>query len=539
MSDDSVDYSRYTEAELLEIASNIDPRRAGHNFLRLKSQLEARGYLVTVPDHGPVELALTANASRPLLNAPIRFGERIGLLAWMEPARNDFGFVGSGNIRVGQATVEVEGRRLMFLLGLPLVQNVTLDRERITNVETIANKVRLEYRETASGRSEALSFSVENEEVAAALAKLLPQSRASDFRPSLQAELHFDDDMLRRARSVPVTTALVLINVLVFLAMVASSAGSSTGQLQINWGSNFGPYTTDGEWWRVLTSLFVHFGIIHLAFNMWVLAGCGPLVERLYGSIRYLFVYLVAGTAGTLLSIWRHPSVNSAGASGAIFGVYGALLAAMLASGGHVPGSVVRPLRNSAIVFCVYALTAGLVSAGVDNAAHVGGLVSGFLVGLAIFDGTPQRKGRWWRTSRLVGGVIVGAALLGAGGVLAESQASALGSDRLFWRTQHWIARNERNADRAWTEIILAANEGKLDDPGIAEAIQSRVLPVWREADRRLAAVSLRPGSPAKPALAHVKQVVEARVSAYSQCAEAARKHDSSAFAGCLWQLPR
>jgi membrane associated rhomboid family serine protease len=70
--------------------------------------------------------------------------------------------------------------------------------------------------------------------------------------------------------------------------------------MQIAWGSNFGPYTTDGEWWRLFTSVFIHFGIAHLVFNMIALVMFGPLVERLYGSVHYLLIYLSAGIAGRL-----------------------------------------------------------------------------------------------------------------------------------------------------------------------------------------------------------------------------------------------
>ncbi len=92
------------------------------------------------------------------------------------------------------------------------------------------------------------------------------------------------------------------------------------------WGSNFESYTTDGEWWRLFTSLFIHFGIAHLASNMIALAVFGPLVERLYGSVNYFLIYLLAGSSERPS---RHrlasEDINTAGASGAIFGILGAL----------------------------------------------------------------------------------------------------------------------------------------------------------------------------------------------------------------------
>jgi rhomboid protease GluP len=107
--------------------------------------------------------------------------------------------------------------------------------------------------------------------------------------------------------------------------------------VQIAWGSNFGPYTTEGEWWRLFTSLFIHFGIAHLLLNMFALTAFGPLVERLFGSVNFLFVYLLAGIAGSLASIAWNPGINSAGASGAIFGILGALMAVQLRAGATIP----------------------------------------------------------------------------------------------------------------------------------------------------------------------------------------------------------
>ena len=97
--------------------------------------------------------------------------------------------------------------------------------------------------------------------------------------------------------------------------------------IHIRFGSNFGPLTWTGEEWRLLTSAFLHFGIIHIALNMYALYQGGALVERLFGSTRFALIYLLSALAGSVASGWWDPLRNSAGASGAIFGVYGALLA--------------------------------------------------------------------------------------------------------------------------------------------------------------------------------------------------------------------
>jgi rhomboid protease GluP len=107
------------------------------------------------------------------------------------------------------------------------------------------------------------------------------------------------------------------------------------------------------------------------------------LVERLFGSVNYICIYLISGVAASLASLSWHPELNSAGASGAILGVLGALLAAQLRGDKSFPDNIVRPLRNTTLVFLGWTLYAGFTSKGIDNAAHLGGATAGFLIGLA------------------------------------------------------------------------------------------------------------------------------------------------------------
>ena len=127
----------------------------------------------------------------------------------------------------------------------------------------------------------------------------------------------------------PVTAVLLAGNIAVFAVMLVHGAGlwHAPNDVQLAWGANFGPATRDGEWWRLGTAMFVHFGLLHLAVNLWALADCGRIVERLYGHARFLAVYAAGGIAGNLLSLLAHGDrAVSGGASGAIFSAYGALL---------------------------------------------------------------------------------------------------------------------------------------------------------------------------------------------------------------------
>jgi len=221
---------------------------------------------------------------------------------------------------------------------------------------------------------------------AAAIAARLPATRTSAFTATMTEASEFRERLTALTPHTFVTNILIAVNVAAFIASIALGAGlfAQHPEVLVRLGSNFTPMTRAGEWWRLLTNTFLHFGILHIAFNVWALALNGPLAERLYGSTRYLMIYLVAGLAGSSASLWWHPVVNGAGASGAIFGVFGALLAFFLRSHSGVPLSVIKAHRTSTSIFIAYALLNGAGAKGIDNAAHVGGLAAGLVLGLLL-----------------------------------------------------------------------------------------------------------------------------------------------------------
>jgi membrane associated rhomboid family serine protease/Tfp pilus assembly protein PilF len=179
-----------------------------------------------------------------------------------------------------------------------------------------------------------------------------------------------------------VTPTLVGLNVLVFIAMVASGASivdPDVGQL-IRWGADYGGLSLANEPWRLLTAMFVHIGIIHILFNMWCLWTLGSLAERLMGNWNYLILYLLSGIGGGILSLWLHPQQVSAGASGAIFGVAGGMIALLALKKVQLPGTAVKQQVQSLLFFVGYNLLYGM-RGGIDNAAHLGGLLAGAALG--------------------------------------------------------------------------------------------------------------------------------------------------------------
>jgi len=148
-------------------------------------------------------------------------------------------------------------------------------------------------------------------------------------------------------------------------------------QSLLDWGANFKPLTLAGQWWRLFTAIFLHIGIFHLLFNMYALFYIGLLLEPYLGKARFLAAYLISGIAASITSLWWNDLIISAGASGAIFGMYGVFLS--LLSTNLLDKSVKKALLTSIAIFVVYNLLNGLKQgSGIDNAAHIGGLVSEF-----------------------------------------------------------------------------------------------------------------------------------------------------------------
>ncbi len=141
------------------------------------------------------------------------------------------------------------------------------------------------------------------------------------------------------------------------------------------------------EPWRLVTAVFLHGSLLHIGFNMWVLMDIGPLIEELYGSARYLFLYVLTGVAGYLLSSFLgHFSV---GGSGALLGLIGALLAVTSRRG----GAALQMLRSNLIRWLIYIAIMGFMFSGIDNAAHLGGCIAGFLFGRVASAQLPATPG--------------------------------------------------------------------------------------------------------------------------------------------------
>src|SRR3954467_2696930 len=200
-------------------------------------------------------------------------------------------------------------------------------------------------------------------------------------------------------RRFPVTYSIMAACIAVYVAMSVSSGTfvAPTVANVLRWGGTGPGIIVQGEWWRLVTAVFVHIGIIHIAFNMYVFWGLGMMAERLLGRFNFFAVYLLTGIAGNVLSLLLKPNIVGAGASGAIFGIAGVLIAVLQFGRLTIPKERLRPLKQEVMKLAVYNLLIGAVVARINNTAHLGGLIYGLLIGLlfawsARFDGEVRAK---------------------------------------------------------------------------------------------------------------------------------------------------
>ena len=187
-------------------------------------------------------------------------------------------------------------------------------------------------------------------------------------------------------RKPVLTYALIAVNVLIWLAMEfegRSRGGSENPEVLLQFGAMFGPLIAAGEYWRLFTAMFLHVGVLHLAFNGFGLFIFGRMVEGIYGPIRFAIIYVLAGLFGSVASYLLNSIAIGAGASGAIFGVLGALAAFFLARREEL-GEAGRQNLMGLLVIAGINLVFGFSQPGIDNWAHMGGLAAGFALGMTL-----------------------------------------------------------------------------------------------------------------------------------------------------------
>ncbi|MGH9766893.1 MAG: rhomboid family intramembrane serine protease, partial [Blastocatellia bacterium] len=262
-------------------------------------------------------------------------------------------------------------------------------------------------------------------------------------------------------RATPVTYALLAVNIGLFLMMAFVSGGSEDPATLIAFGAKTNDLLRRGEWFRLVTPIFIHAGLLHLLLNSYALWVVGPQVEKLYGSARFLLIYLLAGVGGVAGSYFgqillRKPFDSpSVGASGAIFGLFGVLAVFGFRYRHELPPAIRRALTAGVLPVIVINLFIGFSIPFIDNSAHVGGLLTGAALTLIIPYIAPGRE-RVSKTGLLVTALCVAVI------VYCFARAYRTSGEHLAWRGA--VVESYRDGINTAQEAIRQAFRSSLED---------------------------------------------------------------------------
>lgn len=298
--------------------------------------------------------------------------------------------------------------------------------------------------------------------------------------------------LFRVTPRILITPSLVTINVVVFLGMLVSGISFWNPGVTdlLVWGANHGPLTLHGESWRLFTSTFLHIGALHIALNMYVLWQVGRILERLTGNTGFLILYVASGLIASLASVYVKPGVISAGASGAVFGSFGALLGFIWRDRDRSL-RLLKPLLRGITKIVLLNLIIGLLIPQIDMAAHVGGLLMGLLLGLLmarpVLSSTPKDI---WMRNALAGGFSL--LLIAAGFYWAPAQKAALFQlhrdiNVLADQTNLWSSDFRDNFKQATKDLDPAGIEDHFT--AFNETLDKRMLPRWKALRARAVAL--------------------------------------------------
>ena len=266
-------------------------------------------------------------------------------------------------------------------------------------------------------------------------------------------------------REVPVTTALVVANVLALVGMYLASGSTSDLGALVQAGANVKWATASGEWWRLVTSMFLHVGVLHLALNMYGLWVLGRLVEQFVGRTRMFVIYMGAGLVGAAASLLVGGAATSAGASGAVFGLVGAAAAELALNRRAYPRRWSGALLGNLVFLTVANLVVGFMYPMIDQSAHMGGLVGGVILGALLSPRPRFSRAAWMRGLVVVLAVLSGAWLVyGGWGAATSDFARTLSSQPRVART---IGGLDVEAPVVWNKV----SETELMDPGVGVVV--------------------------------------------------------------------
>lgn len=331
-----------------------------------------------------------------------------------------------------------------------------------------------------------------------------------------------------------ITNLIIGANIAAFVAMGLAGAGwieVADITPYYRFGANRADLTTDGEWWRLVTCMFLHFGVVHLLLNMWALLQAGHLVERLYGRTLYTVLYFGGGIVASLASLFWHREkfVLSAGASGAVFAVYGGLLGYMLRERQTLPKIVFQPLLKSTGLFAAYNILYGLARSNIDNAAHLGGLIGG--VGLGWLLALPMDLDLRAQLipRRLKIGLAAIAGMVVAGVAFAPRYDYHV-MDLLAYQRVNKVPAAKEPELLQQQEKALAAFAKNQNGAALTQWVNQEAIPFYTRWRDDLRAVPMQPGRSSTRRRDEFVAILQMKIDAYERLRTGAARNDPEAI---------
>jgi membrane associated rhomboid family serine protease len=413
----------------------------------------------------------------------VSFTRGSGIWDWLTAKLKRQPVFGDGEIEFRSSAIVVRGLQRTWL-GISHEAEVTVNPSWVRNVWHDSRSVEFESG-TRWPLSSHLTLRARNESDASKIADAIVecQPKESRFGDSSQ----FYGALRATGRVARVTPVLILISLAVYVALIIHTGllgGFDTATLLV-WGANYGSLTFNGEWWRLVSYAFLHVGLLHIIVNSWVLWSVGRLTERLYGSAVYLFLYLAAAICGAVASIAWDPVRVTVGASGAIFGVLGALLAYLLCQKATVPRFIFRAHWLPTALFTAFSIIDGTLQPQIDNMVHVGGFFAGSFLGWAL--ARPLEKPIAWRTWTAPGLVFVlTLMILFSCSIVFAFRATRPYPLQQFLASNKWFGDGEVADLRLWTQLAAAAQAGTISGSDLSDQFEKNILPFWQNAERRM-----------------------------------------------------
>jgi rhomboid protease GluP len=327
---------------------------------------------------------------------------------------------------------------------------------------------------------------------------------------------------------IPVTLALVLLNVGVY-ALMAAFGHHGWAKLDIEevaaWGANFGPLLHYGQWWRLFTSQFIHLDIAHLVFNMVFLYAAGRMAERMAGPVHFLLLYLVSGLTGSMIAALWNPTALGAGASGAIFGVYGFMLAFLLREKQWIAGDVLKSFSGNVTGFVAYNLWFGLFQAGVANSAHLGGLLSGIGIGYLLARPFDVEERVQDGDQHLLVPFVVSMVLIGLLFVPVTLRVSNIEPVAMFAAARNVTWQEDQELGKRINVLNQEREQRKITDAEFVNSIRIMVIPELERMRGTIGAPNLAEGTKEHELQSAILQFIDHRIQEARYQAEAIQEH--------------